>query len=133
MAAEIHRLRDKAGETEKITINVGYVDLGHIDLLVRKAFIPTVPTSFGPRSATGLRPMRRKSRNRLCGIRWSSDSATSPARIWRRSERPGKSCTLRCLDLPALPLMSRRNSPWRPLNQSRCWVRFMPVKKSRAR
>jgi len=34
MAAEIHRLRDKAGETEKITINVGYVDLGHIDLLL---------------------------------------------------------------------------------------------------
>jgi hypothetical protein len=25
MAAEIHRLRDRAGETEKITINLGYV------------------------------------------------------------------------------------------------------------
>ena len=32
MAAEIVRLRDKTGETEKITINLGYVDLGHIDL-----------------------------------------------------------------------------------------------------
>jgi hypothetical protein len=31
MAAEIHRLRDRAGETEKITINLGYVDLGHIE------------------------------------------------------------------------------------------------------
>jgi Arc/MetJ-type ribon-helix-helix transcriptional regulator len=36
--AEIHRLRDKTGDTEKITINVGYVDLGHIDLLVREGF-----------------------------------------------------------------------------------------------
>jgi Arc/MetJ-type ribon-helix-helix transcriptional regulator len=36
--AEIHRLREKVGETEKITINVGYVDLGHIDLLVREGF-----------------------------------------------------------------------------------------------
>ncbi len=36
--AEIHRLRDRTGETEKITINVGYVDLGHIDLLVREGF-----------------------------------------------------------------------------------------------
>jgi Arc/MetJ-type ribon-helix-helix transcriptional regulator len=36
--AEIHRLRDKTGETEKITINVGYVDLGHIDLLAREGF-----------------------------------------------------------------------------------------------
>jgi Arc/MetJ-type ribon-helix-helix transcriptional regulator len=38
LAAEIHRLRDKAGETEKITINLGYVDLGHIDLLVQEGF-----------------------------------------------------------------------------------------------
>jgi Arc/MetJ-type ribon-helix-helix transcriptional regulator len=38
MAAEIHRLRDKTGETEKITINLGYVDLGHIDLLVQEGF-----------------------------------------------------------------------------------------------
>jgi Arc/MetJ-type ribon-helix-helix transcriptional regulator len=38
MVAEIHRLRDKAGETEKITINLGYVDLGHVDLLVQEGF-----------------------------------------------------------------------------------------------
>ena len=38
MAGEIHRPRDKPGETEKITINVGYVDLGHIDLLVHEGF-----------------------------------------------------------------------------------------------
>src|SRR5439155_17225545 len=38
MGGEIYRLRDKSGETEKITINVGFVDLGHIDLLVREGF-----------------------------------------------------------------------------------------------
>jgi Arc/MetJ-type ribon-helix-helix transcriptional regulator len=39
MIGEIHRLRDKPpGETEKITINVGFVDLGHIDLLVHEGF-----------------------------------------------------------------------------------------------
>jgi len=38
MAGEIFRLRDKPGETEKITINVGFVDLGHIDLLVHEGF-----------------------------------------------------------------------------------------------
>lgn len=38
MAGEIHRPRDKPGETEKITINVNYVDLGHIDLLVHEGF-----------------------------------------------------------------------------------------------
>ena len=35
---EIYRLRDRAGETEKITINLGYVDLGHVDLLVQEGF-----------------------------------------------------------------------------------------------
>ncbi len=37
-SGEIYRLRDRAGETEKITINLGYVDLGHIDLLVKEGF-----------------------------------------------------------------------------------------------
>jgi hypothetical protein len=34
--AKIHELRASSGETEKITINPGYVDLGHIDLMVRR-------------------------------------------------------------------------------------------------
>lgn len=38
LAGTVHRLRDKAGESEKITINLGYVDLGHIDLLVQEGF-----------------------------------------------------------------------------------------------
>ncbi len=37
--AEITRLsRDRGGDTEKITINLGFVDLGRIDLLVREGF-----------------------------------------------------------------------------------------------
>lgn len=32
------QLRDKGGETEKITINLGYVDLGRVDLLVQEGF-----------------------------------------------------------------------------------------------
>jgi len=32
------KLRDRGGETEKITINLGYVDLGRIDLLVQEGF-----------------------------------------------------------------------------------------------
>ncbi len=32
------RERDRGGETEKITINLGFVDLGRIDLLVREGF-----------------------------------------------------------------------------------------------
>jgi Arc/MetJ-type ribon-helix-helix transcriptional regulator len=38
MAGEIHRLRERSGDSEKITINLGFVDLGHIDVLVREGF-----------------------------------------------------------------------------------------------
>lgn len=39
MAGNVNELRPKTGsDTEKITINLGYVDLGHIDLLVQDGF-----------------------------------------------------------------------------------------------
>jgi len=38
MAATVHELRSKPNESEKITINLGFVDLGHVDLLVREGF-----------------------------------------------------------------------------------------------
>ena len=34
----VHELRPKAADSEKITINLGYVDLGHIDLMVQDGF-----------------------------------------------------------------------------------------------
>src|SRR5882757_2132437 len=38
MQSNIRELRPKAPDSEKITINLGYVDLGHIDLLVQEGF-----------------------------------------------------------------------------------------------
>ncbi len=38
MSENVHKLRDKGAESEKITINLGYVDLGRIDLLVQEGF-----------------------------------------------------------------------------------------------
>src|ERR687884_1544968 len=38
MPGNIHELRAKTGDSEKITINLGYVDLGHIDLMVQEGF-----------------------------------------------------------------------------------------------
>jgi Arc/MetJ-type ribon-helix-helix transcriptional regulator len=38
MAHIIHQLRPKPGDSEKITINLGYVDLGQIDLMVQEGF-----------------------------------------------------------------------------------------------
>jgi Arc/MetJ-type ribon-helix-helix transcriptional regulator len=38
MAGNLVELKPKASESEKITINLGFVDLGHIDLLVEEGF-----------------------------------------------------------------------------------------------
>ena len=38
MAGNVQELRPKPADSEKITINLGYVDLGHIDLLVQEGF-----------------------------------------------------------------------------------------------
>jgi Arc/MetJ-type ribon-helix-helix transcriptional regulator len=38
MASKVRDLRPKVVESEKITINLGYVDLGHIDLMVQDGF-----------------------------------------------------------------------------------------------
>ena len=38
MTGNVQELRPKAADSEKITINLGFVDLGHIDLLVQDGF-----------------------------------------------------------------------------------------------
>ena len=38
MAPNVHQLRPKTPDSEKITINLGYVDLGQIDLMVQEGF-----------------------------------------------------------------------------------------------
>jgi Arc/MetJ-type ribon-helix-helix transcriptional regulator len=38
MMEKLHELRPKGLDSEKITINLGFVDLGHIDLLVQEGF-----------------------------------------------------------------------------------------------
>ena len=38
MSGKVQQLFEKSGDSEKITINLGYVDLGRIDLLVQEGF-----------------------------------------------------------------------------------------------
>ena len=38
MSNNVEELRPKTADTEKITINLGFVDLGHVDLLVQEGF-----------------------------------------------------------------------------------------------
>lgn len=36
--SNVHELHGRSADTEKITINLGFVDLGHIDLMVQEGF-----------------------------------------------------------------------------------------------
>lgn len=38
MTGNVRELRPKPADSEKITINLGYVDLGHVDLMVQEGF-----------------------------------------------------------------------------------------------
>ncbi|GJE61743.1 CopG family transcriptional regulator [Methylobacterium trifolii] len=38
MTRDLHEQRPKLPDSEKLTVNLGFVDLGHIDLLVRDGF-----------------------------------------------------------------------------------------------
>ncbi|MGH7090520.1 MAG: CopG family transcriptional regulator [Stellaceae bacterium] len=38
MVGKVHELRPKIADSEKITLNLGYIDLGHIDLMVHEGF-----------------------------------------------------------------------------------------------
>jgi Arc/MetJ-type ribon-helix-helix transcriptional regulator len=38
MVSDVRELRPKPGDSEKVTINLGYVDLGQIDLMVHEGF-----------------------------------------------------------------------------------------------
>ena len=38
MTSNVRELRPKPTDSEKITINLGYVDLGHVDLMVQEGF-----------------------------------------------------------------------------------------------
>lgn len=38
MANNVRELRPRSSDSEKITINLGYVDLGHVDLLAQEGF-----------------------------------------------------------------------------------------------
>jgi hypothetical protein len=93
-----NRLRGKSGETEKITINVGFVDLGHIDLLVHESFMrastPIAPTSSGRRFATSSPLTRMPSSNRSSGIPLNSAyDAIAPKSCRQRRVAGSEGCS----------------------------------------
>src|ERR1700691_4867371 len=110
MPPNVRELRPKPPETEKITINLGYVDLGHVDLMVqdgfysnRTDFIRTAIRNQLERHAWSSSPPRAKAWTLVCGA--------TLARVSKRRDRPARCCTSTSSALPASRKMSRLISP----------------------
>src|ERR1700720_1318689 len=123
LAGNVHRLRDRPGETEKITVNIGYVDLGHIDLLVNEGFYS---------NRTDL--IRTAIRNQLAAhadaVKKSIVRQTLElgSRFYSRAGSAFRSSGLR-----QSLAMSRPNSRWRQSSPSLSLARFRLASQSRRR
>ncbi len=134
MAGNVHELRPRAGgDTEKITINLGYVDLGHIDLLVQDGFysnrtdlIRTAIRNQIERHADAARQsvtrknldlgLRHYSRDDLESARGRADAADpSPGPRQHRGRRLGRARARHdCVDIRPRSVTSQRRREGRP-------------------
>src|ERR1700676_3083954 len=138
MAGNVHELRLKPADTEKITINLGYVDLGHVDLMVQEGFysnrtdfIRTAIRNQLERHADVVKQSTARKSLDL-GLRNYSREDLEAARgsAMRRGE-PVRCCTSMFWALPVSPKTSRPSLLASPLPPSTCWELCMPVRRSR--
>ena len=127
MANNVHELRPRTGDAEKITINLGYVDLGHIDLLVQEGFysnrtdfIRTAIRNQIERHAEVTRQSVARKSVEL-GLRHYSRDDLEVA------QAAGQLLDIRVLGLASIARMSRPNWPAPRSPQSRCSEPCTPV------
>src|SRR5437667_11975831 len=131
MADNVHELRPRPSETEKITINLGFVDLGHIDLMVQEGFysnrtdfIRTAIRNQLERHADIVK--QSTARNSLdLGLRHFSREDLEGAR------RAGEMLHIKFWGSRPSLRTSRPISPAPPLPRSRSWAPSTPLPRSR--
>ncbi|MEJ0048595.1 MAG: hypothetical protein WDN04_22665 [Rhodospirillales bacterium] len=87
-------LRPKPQESEKITINLGFVDLGHIDLMVQEGFYANrtdfIRTAIRNQIDRHAEVVQRSVARENAGSR---AAALRPRRVGAGRARPGRCCT----------------------------------------
>ena len=82
--------RGESDKTEKITINLGLVDLGQIDLLVQEGFYANrtdfIRTAIRTHLATRSEALDQTAARRTLTL----GSFTTPVATWRKSATPGR-------------------------------------------
>ena len=120
MSDNVHELRPKVPDSEKITVNLGFIDLGRVDLMVRDGFyanradfIRTAVRNQLERQDEAVRQSVARRQLKL-GLSHYTRAGRS-----RRPGMPGRRSTSRFSASPASPATSRLNSPAPPSHPCR--------------
>jgi Arc/MetJ-type ribon-helix-helix transcriptional regulator len=119
--AEVHELRPKTPDSEKITVNLGFIDLGRVDLMVRDGF-------YANRADFIRTAIRNQLERQDDADSSSSGCRTIRGRILRRLAMPGRRSTSRFSASPPSPAMSRLNSPAPPSHPCRSSALSRPAR-----
>jgi Arc/MetJ-type ribon-helix-helix transcriptional regulator len=131
MVENVHELRAKTGDTEKVTINLGYVDLGHIDLMVQEGFYSNrtdfIRTAIRNQLERHADAMKRSVAHKSLdlGLRHYSREDLEAVRT------AGQTLHINVLGLASIAKMSRPNSPAPRSSRSWCWVPCAPARRSK--
>jgi Arc/MetJ-type ribon-helix-helix transcriptional regulator len=93
--AEVHELRPKTPDSEKITVNLGFIDLGRVDLMVRDGFYANRADFIRTAIRNQLERQDDESVNRWRAGNSSSGCRTTHGRILRQPATPGHRFTSR--------------------------------------
>ena len=106
MVSNAYELRSKAPDSEKITVNLGFIDLGRVDLMARDGF-------YANRADFIRTAVRNQLERQDDAVRQSVARRQLGGRTWRWPGMAEYLSTSRFLASLALPAMSRPNSPAR--------------------
>src|SRR5471030_152687 len=88
-------LKLKTGESEKITINLGPIDLGQIDLLVQEGFYSNRTDLIRTAIRNQLTQHAEVVSKRWRAKAWCWACSTTRAPTWKRYRPPGNACRYR--------------------------------------
>ena len=117
--------KTRALETEKVTVNLGFVDLGHIDLLVAEGFYGNrtdfIRTAIRNQLVTQQEAVRQvvSRKSLVLGLQRFSRADLESAKRWTCASWGSLRSTTMC----------RPSWPVPPLPRSRCWALSTPALK----
>jgi len=120
----IDSARPKGGDTEKITINLGPIDLGQIDLLVEEGFYSNRTDMIRTAIRNQLSVHAQVVTETVTRRAMVSAYNTSRDKTWKPRKPHTNNSTFTSSASPASPPMYRLNSPQQRLHRSWCSALF---------